>query len=102
MKLLSKKLLQQLPPLGATDSDPDPLVICKFFYPDFHWTWYAIEFDGTDIFYGLIDKAEEVLDLGTFTLSEIKSFQSWLGLPLERDQYFNPIRLSELRHKLGL
>ena len=38
MKLLTKALLKQLPPLGSTAEDPDPMVICKLFYPDFHWS----------------------------------------------------------------
>jgi len=54
MKLLTKELREQLPPLYACENDPDPLVRAKFFYPDFSWTWYAIEFDGEDIFFGLV------------------------------------------------
>ncbi|MDD5015581.1 MAG: DUF2958 domain-containing protein, partial [Atribacterota bacterium] len=54
MKLLTKELLAQLPPIGSQDNVEDPMVIAKFFYPDFGWTWYAIEFDGKDEFYGLV------------------------------------------------
>ena len=37
------------------------MVICMFFYPDFNWTWYAIEFDGKYTFFGLVDGFEEEL-----------------------------------------
>ena len=99
VKILTKKLCQQLPPLYSTENDPDPLLICKFFFPTFHWTWYAIEFDGEDLFYGFVDGDFPVL--GYFTLSELKSAQDKFGLGIERDLYFTPCRLSELRTKIG-
>jgi hypothetical protein len=99
MQLLTKALLKQLPPLGATAEDPDPMVIGKFFYADFHWTWYAIEFDGKDIFFGFVDG--DFPELGTFSLAELQACRGKLGLPLERDRFFKPCRLSVLRAKLG-
>lgn len=50
MKLLTNDILARLPKIGETENDPDPMLVCKFFYPDFSWTWYAIEFDGEDLF----------------------------------------------------
>jgi len=98
MKLLTKALLKQLPPLGATANDPDPMVICKFFYPDFSWTWFGIEFDGSDIFFGAV--AGDYAELGSFSLTELKQCRGTLGLPLERDLYFTPCRLSVLAKQL--
>ena len=98
MKLLTKALLKQLPPLYATEDQEDPMVICKFFYPDFDWSWFAIEYDGEDVFFGLVDGF--VAELGYFTRSELESTRGKLGLPIERDLYFSPCRLSELRAKL--
>jgi len=43
MKLLTEEVRKKLPPLYSQEHIDDPLVICKFFYPDFSWTWYAIE-----------------------------------------------------------
>ncbi len=99
MQLLTKDLLKKLPLLGATAEDPDPMIICKFFYVDFHWTWYAIEFDGRDIFYGFVDGDDP--ELGYFSLAELQNTRGKLGLPLERDFYFQPCRLSELHVRLG-
>jgi len=86
--------------LEATAEDPDPMVICKFFFADSHWSWYAIEFDGDDTFYGLVygDSPE----LGNFSLSELTSVRSKLGLPVERDRSFQPCLLSELCEELEL
>lgn len=95
MKLLTKALKKSLPPLGATENDPDPMVICKFFYPDFHWTWYAIEYDGQALFFGFVDG--DFPELGYFSRSELQQARGKLGLPIERDRYFKPCRLSELQ-----
>jgi hypothetical protein len=81
-------------PLGATEGERDPLVRAKFFYPDFSWTWYAIEFDGSDRFFGLVDGFEK--ELGYFSLAELLTNRGKLGLEIERDLYFTPCRLSTL------
>jgi hypothetical protein len=96
--LLTKALRKQLPPLNANESEADPKVICKFFYPDFSWTWYAIEFDGEDLFFGFVDG--DFPELGYFRLSELTSNRGKLGMSIERDRYFKPCRLSELRATL--
>ena len=97
MELLTKEVRGKLPPLYSQEEVEDPMVICKFFFPDFSWTWYAIEFDGTDQFYGLVDGFEK--ELGYFSLTELMSNRGKLGLPIERDRYFTPCRLSEVMGK---
>lgn len=98
MKLLTQALLEQLPPLYATEGDPDPLVICKFFYPAFHWNWFATEYDGADLFFGVV--AGDFVEMGYFSLNELKETRDKLGLPIERDLYFTPCHLSALTGKL--
>jgi hypothetical protein len=95
MKLLTKEIRKRLPPLYSQENNPDPLVICKFFYPDFSWTWYAIEFDGNDLVFGYVAGFE--CELGYFSLSELLSNRGKLGLPIERDLYFEPTPLSQVR-----
>jgi hypothetical protein len=80
--------------LGATEGEQDPLVRVKFFYPDFSWTWYGIEFDGDDLFFGLVDGFEK--ELGYFQLSELRANRGKWGMEIERDLYFTPTRLSAL------
>lgn len=99
MMLLTKALRKQLPPLYATENEKDPMVICKLFFPASHWTWYAIEFDGQDLFFGFVDG--DFPELGYFSLKELTEVRDKLGLPIERDRHFQPCRLSELRKQLG-
>lgn len=95
MQLLTQEIKAKLPPLYFGEEEKDPMVWCKFFTPDSSWTWYAMEFDGVDTFFGLVDGFEE--ELGYFSLTELQSVKGKLGLPIERDRYFKPCRLSEVR-----
>src|SRR3990167_8008450 len=100
MKLLTKQLLKQLPPLYSQEENPDPLVVCKFFTPDFNWTWYVTEFDGKDTLFGHVVGFES--ELGYFSLSELQKLRGKLGLPIERDLYFKPCKLSEVKETLKI
>ena len=95
MMLLTKEIREKLPALYSQEEVKDPLVVCKFFFPDFNWTWYAIEFDGKDTFYGYV--AGDYPELGYFSLSELESNHGKLGCPIERDLYFTPTRLSGVK-----
>jgi len=95
MMLLTKQLRQQLPPLYSQENVEDPMVIGKFFTPDAQWTWYAIEFDGKDLFFGYV--VGLVPELGYFSLRELEAVRGPLGLPIERDLWFTPCRLSEVQ-----
>jgi hypothetical protein len=89
------------------------LVVCSFFSPDAGWTWYAIEGSPVDenglydtdkekvdfVFFGLVSGLE--VELGYFSLSELTSVRGPFGLPIERDLYFEPIRLSEVKTLCG-
>jgi len=73
------------------------VALVKFFTPDSNWSWYASEFDGKDLFFGLVSGFE--VELGYFSLSELKSVKGSLGLPIERDLYYDPKTLKELMKK---
>jgi hypothetical protein len=92
--LLTKALRDKLPPLYTNENVADPVAVVKFFHPFSNWTWYATEFDGDDTFFGLVNGHES--ELGYFSLSELASTKV-RGLPIERDLYFSPTPLSELR-----
>jgi hypothetical protein len=110
---LTKDLLKTLPALYSQEDNPDPMVVCEFFTPDAGWTWYAIEGSPVDehgyydtdkekvdfLFFGLVSGAE--VELGYFSLSELKSIRGPFGLPVERDEYFEPTRLSEVKKLCG-
>ena len=93
--LLTAEIRRSLPPLYATENEPDPIVQVKFFTLDGQWTWHAIEFDGDDIFYGFVKGNFD--ELGYFSLREIQEVRGTLGLPVERDRYFEPARLSVIQ-----
>jgi hypothetical protein len=106
-------VLRTLPALYSQEENSDPMVVCKFFTPDAGWTWYAIEGSPVDadgyydtdkpkvdfVFFGLVSGAE--VELGYFSLSELKSIHGRLGLPVERDLYFTATRLSEVKKLCG-
>lgn len=95
-ELLPKEIREKLPRLYANEKlGLDAQALVKFFTPDANWTWYASEFDGEDIFFGLVSGLE--IELGYFALSELESITGPLGLPIERDLHFEPKTLKELR-----
>ena len=94
--LLPDDIKAQLPGLyEKEDLGLAALARVKFFTPDSNWTWYASEFDGEDIFFGLV--IGHVAELGYFSLTELATIRGPLGLPIERDLHFNPKPLQELR-----
>ena len=93
-QLLPKEVLDKLPKLGETESQKNPLAIVKFFFPDFDWQWYVVEFDGEDLFYGLVHGFEK--ELGYFRLSELMSNRGKLGCKIQKDLYFEPTPVNEL------
>jgi Protein of unknown function (DUF2958) len=89
----------ELPPLYSTESQgDDPIVRFKCFTPWSNWTWYAIEFDGDSLCFGLVDGHE--VELGYFDLNELESVRGRWGLRIERDLHWEPKPLSELKKKI--
>ncbi len=111
MKLLTKKLRAKLPPLYSQENITDPMVSVKFFMPDGGWTWYATEGSPVDengimieegsnkpehdfLFFGFVRGVEG--ELGYFSLAELQKVCGLFGLPVERDLYFTPCKLSQI------
>ena len=116
MKLLTKKVLKDLPPLYTTNGKGmDAVAVVKFFMPDGGMTWYATEgskccpehayFDcevcpdpesWTDFyFHGMVAPGDYYPEVGYFTLNQLKSVRGSFGLPVERDMYWRPKPLKE-------
>ncbi len=95
MKLMTQELRAKLPKLYAQENTPDPLVYVKYFLPFSHWRWYAFEFDGNDTFFGWV--YGDYPELGYFSLSELEGIKGRFGLGVERDLYFTPTPLSEIK-----
>lgn len=97
-KLMTDEIRGQLPQLGANEEQgleaPAPV---KYFTPDSNWTWYASEFDGDDLLFGLVIGFE--IELGYFSLQELQSVRGPLGLKIERDLYYEAQTLRELQEQ---
>jgi Protein of unknown function (DUF2958) len=96
MKLLTENLKKTIPPLYTAEHEQDPMVWVKFFTPWTAWTYYVLEFDGTDTLFGWVEGVD-FPELGYSSLSEIESLTGPHGLKAERDLYFKPRRLSEVK-----
>ena len=95
MKLLTKEIKNKLPPLYSQDGKAGKAVVyVKYFLPGSSWLWYGCEYDGKDIFFGLVDG--QCRELGYFSLSELENLKNPLGLTVERDLYWQPKRLEEI------
>jgi len=97
MKLLTKEIQKRLPALYSTEKVPldDKIVQVKFFTPDSNWTWFAVEFDGEDLFWGLVDGHEK--EWGYFSLKELETTKGPWRLYIERDKWFNPTRFGDIK-----
>jgi hypothetical protein len=89
-------LAAEMPSLYATENVADPLVHVKWFTPDSSWTWYVTEYDPAErLAFGLAVGHEE--ELGYISLDELESVRGPLGLRVERDLWFTPQPLSQIR-----
>lgn len=75
---------------SAAGEDIDPVPVLKLFTPDGAATWLLTELDpeDPDIAFGLCDLGIGYPELGSVSLSEITAVRGKLGLPIERDLYF--------------
>ncbi len=101
MKMMTKEILNKIPKLYEQEGKGEKAIVyVKFFCPWNDWSWYATEFDGEDTFFGLV-KGHET-ELGYFTLSEIEKCKGPLGMKIERDKYFKPQTLEEVRKPFSI
>jgi hypothetical protein len=108
--LLDAASRAKLPPLYSNEQlGLNALAQVKFFTPDSNWSWYASEGSPVDengyfdtdkekvdfLFFGLVIGLE--IELGYFGLAELTGALGPLGLPIERDLYYEPKTLGELQ-----
>jgi len=113
MELLTQELKERLPPLYSQEHIKDPMVMCKFFHPFSNMTWYAYEGSPVDadgyydtdnekvdfLFFGWIHSDQP--ELGYFSLNEMQEVHV-MGLGIERDEHFTPMRLSDVKKEHGV
>ena len=99
--LLTTKLVNDLPPLYNSEENPEKeaIAVVKFFSPYSQWTWYAVEFDGDDTFWGLVDGFE--MEYGYFSYSELEAVTVFGGVPaVERDCGWSPRPVKEIEAEI--
>ena len=132
MKLITQSQLHALRQNGIRahqDAAFDPRPVVKLFTPDGPCTWLLAYLgpDEGDIAFGLCDLGLGFAECGSVRLSEIRSVRGQLGLPVERDKFFqagyplsvyaraasegyfrgeayitlDPVRLAKAAHELG-
>jgi len=93
MKLLTKAIEKQIPPMYSTDNIPldEKTAVCKFFDPTGSYTWYVFEGerreDGDFEFFGYVTGCDYP-EMTYFTLRQLEEIRGRWGLGIERDQSF--------------
>ncbi|MEO2161489.1 MAG: DUF2958 domain-containing protein [bacterium] len=87
----------ELPPLGTyADAEAQDIPVpVKLFTPDAQWTWWLTEYDPeTGVAFGFVEGFER--ELGYVDIAEIQGVRGAMGLPIERDIYWQTKTLREV------
>ena len=95
-KLLTKAVLDSLPPLYSQENSKDPIAWVKFFTPWTSFSWFATEYSPEErTLFGWVQGQES--ELGYFNPDEMEAIRGPGGLKIERDMYFSPKPLSMIK-----
>jgi hypothetical protein len=99
MELIPQEIKNKIPKLYETEEQNDPIAYVKLFIPDANWSWFITEISiDKDICFGLVISPFLTNgEMGYFSLNELKSIRGKLGLPIERDLWFKPTKLSDAK-----
>lgn len=93
----SKEDLVKIPKLYETESVPsgDKIVQMHFFLAGSDW--YAVEFDGEDLFFGyvILNGDRDNAEWGYFSLTELRDIKVNGWLEVDRDLWWEPKRFEE-------
>jgi hypothetical protein len=95
MKLMTKTIEKQLPKLYAQEESKEPKAYVKYFCPWNNWTWYGMEYDGKDTFFGYVKGLSN--EYGYFSLAELESLKGPYGLGIERDKFFQATPVEQVK-----
>ena len=99
MKLLTKEITEKAQKQYDKGSDMGQMVVAKFFDPMGSWRWYLMNLaEDKDYAWGIVDG--NAVEMGSFSMRELQSIQLPLGLGIERDKFFEPVKASELYRKM--
>ena len=97
MKLLTKAIINKATRQYPKGADMEQMVVAKFFNPFGRGTWYLMNMDG-DYCWGIVDG--NAVEVGSFSMNELKQIKI-MGLGIERDRHFEPIKANELWEELN-
>ncbi len=104
MKLLTEEICKILPPLYSQDGKGGKAIAyLKLFTPDSGFTWWITEGSpikdesGAEVDFHLLGLVEgQCKELGYVSLKELEEVRGPMGLPIERDLYWQPKTLEEI------
>ena len=100
MKLLTKKITEQAKEQYDKGSDMEQMVVAKYFNPIGNGTWYLMNLaDDEDYAWGIVDLF--AVEMGSFSIKELEELQLPLGMKIERDRYFEPMKASKVWEQLN-
>lgn len=98
MKMMTKEIERIAPRLYETDGQGDNAIVVAHWFSILNgWDWYMTEYDpNTGVCFGLVNGIEE--ELGYFSIEEFEQVNESMGfIAIERDMYWHPCKLSEVR-----
>jgi hypothetical protein len=104
MELLTEEIRKKLPPLYSQDGKGGKAIAyLKLFTPDSSFTWWITEGSpikdesGAEVAFHLFGLVEgQCKELGYVSLKELEEVRGPMGLPIERDLYWQPKTLEEI------
>jgi len=95
MKLLTKEIKTKAEKQYDKGSDMEQKVVAKFFNPMGKGTWYLMNKSPEDDYcWGIVDWM--AVEMGSFSIKELEELQLPMGMKIERDKYFTPVKAKEL------
>ena len=97
-KMMTKAIEAIAPKLYETDGQGYEAVAVAHYFSCFNgWDWYMTEYDPVEkLAFGLVKGFED--ELGYFSIAEFEELNRSKGFEvIERDQYWHPCKLSELK-----
>ena len=100
MKLMTKEIKEKAQKQFDKGSDMDQMVVANYFDAMGGWKWFLMNMDKDgDYCWGIVDG--HAVEMGSFSMRELQSIQLPLGLGIERDLCFEPVKASELWKELN-
>ncbi len=98
MQLLTDELRKIIPPFYSSEDVEleEKMIYAKFFLADAQWSWFILEYDPeSNTFFALVDGLDR--ELGYVSLDELEQVRGHMGLHVERDLYFTPVKYKDLK-----